>query len=124
MNHDTESELANVVAFPVKADDPLDSVGYIYERGEMCLHPGIYVNEKERQCRCKKCGAVIEAFDYLLSIAKRETRMAGDVRSLRDEERKRRINIEKLIVIERNAKSRIRRTGYKGRLPDWQLGGD
>ena len=45
----------------------------------------------------------------MLSVAKRETRLADDVRLLRQEERERRKNIEKLIQIERNAKARIRR---------------
>ncbi|NAL34185.1 hypothetical protein GUB09_25330 [Escherichia coli] len=48
-------------------------------------------------------------FDWMLSVAKRETRLADDVRHLRQEERERRKNIEKLIQIERNAKARIRR---------------
>ncbi|EEZ4470052.1 hypothetical protein C0X79_003113 [Escherichia coli O5] len=48
-------------------------------------------------------------FDWMLSVAKRETRLADDVRLLRQEERERRKNIEKLIQIERNAKARIRR---------------
>ncbi|THD47195.1 hypothetical protein ERD95_15295 [Enterobacteriaceae bacterium ML5] len=109
MSADTESELANVVLFPVKDADPMDLVGYIYERGKSCHHPGIYVYEHERVCRCKTCGATIEAFDHLLAIAKHETRVAGDVKALRNEERARRENIAKLIQIERNAKARIRR---------------
>ncbi|CSS52041.1 putative bacteriophage protein [Shigella sonnei] len=67
------------------------------------------VDEKERQVRCKICGAVVEPFDWMLSVAKRETRLADDVRLLRQEEQERRRNIEKLIQIERNAKARIRR---------------
>nr|MBB7361064.1 hypothetical protein [Escherichia coli] len=55
------------------------------------------------------CGAVVEPFDWMLSVAKREIRLADDVRLLRQEERERRKNIEKLIQIERNAKARIRR---------------
>ena len=43
------------------------------------------------------------------SVAKRETRLADDVKQLRQEERERRKNIEKLIQIERNVKARIRR---------------
>ncbi|EHV82587.1 putative bacteriophage protein [Escherichia coli DEC7B] len=42
-------------------------------------------------------------------MAKRETRLADDVKLLRQEEQERRKNIEKLIQIERNAKARIRR---------------
>lgn len=50
----------------------------------------------------------------MLSVAKRETRLADDVRLLRQEERERRKNIEKLIQIERNGKAWIRRvTKYK-----------
>jgi hypothetical protein len=45
----------------------------------------------------------------MLSVAKRETRLADDVKLLRQEEQERRKNIEKLIQIERNAKARIRR---------------
>lgn len=45
----------------------------------------------------------------MLSVAKRETRLADDVRLLRQEEQERRKNIEKLIQIERNVKARIRR---------------
>ena len=41
----------------------------------------------------------------MLSVAKRETRLADDVRLLRQEERERRKNIEKLIQIERNGKA-------------------
>ncbi|WP_215265154.1 hypothetical protein, partial [Escherichia coli] len=69
----------------------------------------VRVDEKERQVRCKICGAVVELFDWMLSVAKRETRLADDVRILRQEERERRRNIEKLIQIERNVKARIRR---------------
>jgi hypothetical protein len=68
-----------------------------------------WVDEKERQVRCKICGAVVEPFDWMLSVAKRETRLADDVKLLRQEEQERRKNIEKLIQIERNAKARIRR---------------
>lgn len=51
----------------------------------------------------------MEPFDWMLSVAKRETRLADDVRLLLREEQERRKNIEKLIQIERNAKARIRR---------------
>ncbi len=89
-----EDELSNIVLFPVRP---------------YCHHASVRVDEKERQVRCKICGAVVEPFDWMLSVAKRETRLADDVRLLRQEERERRKNIEKLIQIERNAKARIRR---------------
>lgn len=99
-------------AFPQpKEDDPRDQVNFLYEPSERpyCHHASVRVDEKERQVRCKICGAVVEPFDWMLSVAKRETRLADDVRLLRQEEQERRKNIEKLIQIERNAKARIRR---------------
>lgn len=104
-----EDELSNIVLFPVKEDDPRNQVNFLYEPSERpyCHHASVRVDEKERQVRCKICGAVVEPFDWMLSVAKRETRLADDVRLLRQEERERRKNIEKLIQIERNAKARI-----------------
>lgn len=94
-----------------KEDDPRNQVNFLYEPSERpyCHHASVRVDEKERQVRCKICGAVVEPFDWMLSVAKRETRLADDVRLLRQEEQERRKNIEKLIQIERNAKARIRR---------------
>ncbi len=94
-----EDELSNIVLFPVKEDDPRNQVNFLYEPSERpyCHHASVRVDEKERQVRCKICGAVVEPFDWMLSVAKRETRLADDVRLLRQEERERRKNIEKLI---------------------------
>ncbi|KAE9819465.1 hypothetical protein GP647_14945 [Escherichia coli] len=106
-----EDESGNIVLFPVKEDDPRNQVNFLYEPSERpyCHHASVRVDEKERQVRCKICGAVVEPFDWMLSVAKRETRLADDVKQLRQEERGRRKNIEKLIQIERNVKARIRR---------------
>ncbi|EOO5922292.1 hypothetical protein QPL35_16835 [Escherichia coli] len=106
-----EDELSNIVLFPVKEDDPRNQVNFLYEPSERpyCHHASVRVDEKERQVRCKICGAVVEPFDWMFSVAKRETRLADDVKLLRLEEQERRKNIGKLIQIERNAKARIRR---------------
>lgn len=106
-----EDELSNIVLFPVKEDDPRNQVNFLYEPSEKpyCHHASVRVDEKERHVRCKICGAVVEPFDWMLSVAKRETRLADNVKQLRQEERERRKNIEKLIQIERNVKARIRR---------------
>ncbi|EFG4269677.1 hypothetical protein BMU74_005109, partial [Escherichia coli] len=83
-----EDELSNIVLFPVKEDDPRNQVNFLYEPSERpyCHHASVRVDEKERQVRCKICGAVVEPFDWMLSVAKRETRLADDVRLLRQEE--------------------------------------
>ncbi|HIE0705122.1 hypothetical protein [Serratia marcescens] len=123
MTTETESELSNVVVFPQGDDaDPAAKINFLLEEdGKFCLHPGFTINEHDRQVKCKKCGAVIDHFELLMQIAKRETRLANDVSMLRKEEKQRRLNIDKLIQIERNAKARIRKSGFKGSLPHWQL---
>jgi hypothetical protein len=117
----TETELQNVIAFPTKEGMEKSDLQFLTE-GEkfLCFHPGVWVNEAERQIRCRRCDSVLDPFDYLLSMAKREVQLADTVTYLRREERQRRQNIEKLIQIERNAKSRIRRAGNKQPLPLWQ----
>ncbi|HGM7072178.1 TPA: hypothetical protein ACKQDX_002116 [Serratia marcescens] len=123
MTTETEAELSNVVVFPQGDDaDPTAKINFLLEEdGKFCLHPGFTINEHDRQVKCKKCGAVIDHFELLMQIAKRETRLANDVSMLRKEEKQRRLNIDKLIQIERNAKARIRKSGFKGSLPHWQL---
>ncbi|CDK64364.1 hypothetical protein [Morganella morganii IS15] len=78
------------------------------------MHSGYLVNEHERRVKCRECGKVIDAFDLMLKMAKRETRLVSDIEALRQEEKYRRENIEKLIQIERNAKARIRRAKKSG----------
>lgn len=121
MSNDTENELMNVVVFPIKEGGDKSDLQFLPE-GErvLCFHTSVWVNEFERQIRCRRCETVLDPFDYLLSIAKREVQLADAVGYLRREEKQRRLNIEKLIQIESNAKSRIRRTGSKERLPLWQ----
>jgi hypothetical protein len=123
MTTETETELGNVVAFPLADEsDPKAKVNFLLENdGRFCLHPGYTINEHDRKVKCKKCGAVIDHFDLLMQIAKKETHLANDVSALRQEEKQRRVNIKKLIQIERNAKARIRKAGLNGDLPHWQL---
>lgn len=121
MSTETETELLNVVAFPAKEGMEKSDLQFLPEGEKVrCFHPGVFVNESERQVRCRRCDAVLDPFDYLLSIALREVQLADTVDYLRREEKQRRQNIEKLIQIERNAKSRIRRAGCKEPLPLWQ----
>lgn len=121
MSTETENELSNVVAFPAKDGKEKSDLQFIPEGDAVrCFHTGVWVNEKERQIRCRRCDAVLDPFDYLLSIARQEVQLADSVKYLRREEKQRRQNIEKLIQIEKNAKSRIRRAGDKSPLPLWQ----
>lgn len=122
MINDTESELSNVIAFPEKKEDLRDEMALRMEEGKKfhCRHDAVWVNEKERTLRCRKCEALIEPFNYLLSLCETESRYIESVKYLRREEQQRRQNIEKLIQIEKNAKARIRKAGNKEPLPFWQ----
>ena len=121
MSTETEIELGKVIAFPAKNNDLQD--GLVSQReGKkvMCLHSTVWVNEKDRTLRCRKCETLIEPFDFLMTLCDQESRYMESVKYLRREEKQRRQNIEKLIQIEKNAKSRIRRAGDKSPLPLWQ----
>ncbi|WGL95995.1 hypothetical protein [Arsenophonus nasoniae] len=110
---DTDSDLKNVVIFPANENKDLKKkIAFIHDEAKpkvVCFHSGYYVNEHDRTVKCRDCGKVIDAFELLLSMAKNETRLVRDIEYLRKEEKQRRENIDKLIQIERNAKSRIRR---------------
>lgn len=118
---ETEIEMGMVVAFPTKNNDLQDGL-VIQREGQkvMCLHSTVWVNEKDRTLRCRKCETLIEPFDFLMTLCDQESRYMESVKYLRREEKQRRQNIEKLIQIEKNAKSRIRRAGDKSPLPLWQ----
>lgn len=118
MSTETEIELGKVVAFPTKNNDLQDGL-VIQREGQkvMCLHSTVSVNEKDRTLRCRKCETLIEPFDFLMTLCDQESRYMENVKYLRREEKQRRQNIEKLIQIEKNAKSRIRRAGDKSPFP-------
>lgn len=121
MSTDTEIELGKVVAFPTKEDGLQDGLVIQREgRKVLCMHDKVWVNEKDRTLRCRRCEALIELFDFLMTLCDQESRYWESVKYLRREEKQRRQNIEKLIQIEKNAKSRIRRAGDKSPLPLWQ----
>ncbi|HDL7468071.1 TPA: hypothetical protein PXO03_004110 [Yersinia enterocolitica] len=122
MSTDTESELSNVVAFPERKESLNDSQTMRLDGGGKirCQHESVLVNEKERTLRCRSCDALVEPFNYILHLCEYENRYVESVKYLRREEKQRRQNIEKLIQIEKNAKSRIRKAGCKDPLPLWQ----
>ena len=121
MKTETEIELGKVVAFPSKKDDLQDGLVIQREaRKVLCMHDKVWVSEKDRTLRCRRCETLIEPFDFLITLCDQESRYTENVRQLRREEKQRRQNIEKLIQIEKNAKSRIRRAGDKEPLPLWQ----
>lgn len=122
MTTETEKELSNVVSFPERKQDLDDELAMQRQDGGKlyCHHDAVLVDEKERTLRCRRCDALVEPFNYILHLCETENRYLQNVKYLRREETQRRQNIEKLIQIERNAKSRIRKSGHKDTLPLWQ----
>ncbi|AXF75546.1 hypothetical protein LU604_14635 [Erwinia tracheiphila] len=120
----TEDELANVVVFSTKKGDLKNEMAMRHEgdldKPRFCLHDAVWVNQKDRTVRCRRCETLLDPFNYILTLCDRESKYVESVKYLRQEEKQRRQNIERLIQIERNAKSRIRRTGSKAPLPRWQ----
>ena len=112
---DTESELSNVVAFPERKEDLREELAMRREGDEKvcCRHYCVWVDEKERTLRCRRCDALVDPFNYILHLCDTENRYVENVKYLRLEESQRRQNIEKLIQVEKNAKARIRRLNKK-----------
>ncbi|MCC3720548.1 hypothetical protein LLP99_18910 [Rouxiella badensis] len=78
-----------------------------------CSHTNVRVSEFERKVTCRNCGAALEAFDYLLSIAKGETKIDWELRLLRGEIKDHREGLEKLKREEVNCKARIKNASFK-----------
>lgn len=119
MSTETEIELNNVVLFPERKEE-LHVISREPGTKPLCMHEAVLVNDKERTIKCRRCESLLDPFDYIASLCDTESRYVENLKYLRREEKQRRQNIEKLIQIEKNAKSRIRRAGIKEPLPLWQ----
>ncbi|WP_315707562.1 hypothetical protein [Brenneria uluponensis] len=73
-----------------------------------CRHEQVMVSEHERQVMCRLCGAILEPFDHMLALAKQETKVEWELRSLRLEIKSHREGLEKLKREEANCKGRVR----------------
>ncbi len=78
-----------------------------------CPHTNILVSEYERSISCRLCGASLDTFDYVLSLAKRETRLDWDLRRLRSEIKRRAEGLDNLKREEINTRARIKTAQFK-----------
>lgn len=62
MTTETEKELSNVVAFPERKEDLRDELAMRREEGGKiyCHHDSVWVDEKERTLRCRRCDALVD----------------------------------------------------------------
>lgn len=113
-NVDFPDDSDNVLRFTKRFDDNADIkemrnfVEAPKPEGRTCQHERVIVSEHERSVKCRLCGAVLEPFDHLLALAKQETKVEWELRSLRMEIKSHREGLEKLKREEVNSKGRLR----------------
>jgi len=100
VNHDI-NEMKNFV----EADKPNES--------RFCPHTSILVDEFNRSIRCRLCGQAMDSFDYLLSLAKKETKLDWELRRLRSEIKKSRENLQNLQREEVNTRARVKTAQFR-----------
>ncbi|WP_129544396.1 hypothetical protein [Serratia sp. 1D1416] len=110
---------AKVLAFTKRFDENADikEMRNFVEEDERlsrrCAHGAVSVSEHERKVTCRQCGAVIDSFDYLLALAKGETKLDWELRVLRGEIKQHREGLEKLKREEVNCKGRIKTAQFR-----------
>ncbi|HFI5333997.1 TPA: hypothetical protein ACGQS5_001656 [Serratia liquefaciens] len=84
-----------------------------------CTHMQLLVDDHHRMLTCRRCGAVVDAFDWINAVTKGETKLDWELRVLRGEIKQHREGLEKLKKEEVNTRARIRNAQFK--LNDVQM---
>ncbi|MBK5072552.1 hypothetical protein I2492_05955 [Budviciaceae bacterium CWB-B4] len=115
MSNETEypDNSDNVLAFTKRFNENADIKEMLNvskaKKGEVyCHHELIEINEHQRSVTCRRCKAVVDPFDWINSVAKKEANIAWELTSLRREIKSHREGLEKLKREETNCKARIR----------------
>lgn len=83
------------------------------KHGGYCRHYQLYVVEKYRHLECRKCGAIIDPFDFLFSWACEDYHLDANRKHLKKECRRLSDGLKELKRQERNIKARIKRAGHR-----------
>ena len=119
MTDETKDDSANVLAFTKRfdANSDIKEMRNVVEAekptGPRCRHERVVIDEHRRMLNCRLCGQVIETFDWVMDIAKKETRLDWELRLLRTEITSHREGLEKLKREEVNCKARIKDAAFK-----------
>ncbi|AHG22177.1 hypothetical protein Z042_23105 [Chania multitudinisentens RB-25] len=114
-----EGQIDNILAFTKRFDSNADireMRNFVEDKpkdGRRCRHDKVLVSEHERKVTCRVCGAVLEAFDHLLALAKGETKIEWELKTLRMEITAHREGLEKLKREEVNTRARIKTAQFK-----------
>lgn len=95
-------EMRNLVEAPPPKDKP-----------RHCEHVNVLVDEHLRQLTCRRCGAVVDAFDWINARAKGESKVDWELKSLRQEVTDHRLGLERLKREELNCRARIKTAQFK-----------
>lgn len=95
-------EMRNLVEAPPPAHKPY-----------RCHHASVLVDDHLRQLTCRRCGAVVDAFDWIDDRAKGESKIEWELRSLRREITEHREGLEKLKREEVNCRARIKTAQFR-----------
>ncbi|MEQ9948123.1 hypothetical protein [Pectobacterium aroidearum] len=113
-NVDFPDDSDNVLQFTKRFDDNADIkemrnfVEAPKPEGRTCRHERVVVSEHERSVKCRLCSAVLDPFDHMLALAKKETRIEWELTGLRSEIKSHREGLETLKREEANCKGRMR----------------
>ena len=101
----------NVYQFPKFAvrTDHERTISLAENPGEFCRHLNVVANVHQRTITCTHCKAVVDAFDYVNSIAKLIARAASELKFIKIEKLLAGKEIEALKKEALNLKSRIKR---------------
>lgn len=122
-----ESQIDNVLAFTKRFDENADIKemrNFVEEEKPKnlpyhCTHMKLLVDDHHRMLTCRRCGAVVDAFDWINAVTKGETKIDWELRGLRREITDHRQGLEKLKKEEVNTRARIRNAQFK--LNDIQM---
>lgn len=81
-------------------------------RATYCSHRTVEVSKQSRTVACTECGSIIDAFDYLHGLARKEIGLFEQLDMLKKEEAELTKRVEALRHEERNVKARLK-TAYK-----------
>lgn len=82
---------------------------FTIHKGKFCTHKAVEVDVDEREVRCQRCNAVVDAFDYVLSLASEENTHFFNLDQLKKNIKSLQLEQERLEKNVRNLKARIRR---------------
>ncbi|CAM3487195.1 MULTISPECIES: hypothetical protein [Yersinia] len=117
--HDDQSD--NVLAFTKRFNENADikeMLNFVkaepaQSQDRRCKHGKILVDEHLRTLTCRRCGAVVDAFDWINLVCNGEAKVDWELKGLRGEIKQHREGLEKLKREEVNCRARIKNAAFK-----------